>query len=36
MDAAGDFNAALGSYCHQADFVLITFRLGKVFRDATS
>src|SRR5215472_11163053 len=35
-DAAGDFYAALGSDCHRADFVLITFRLRKVSREATS
>jgi hypothetical protein len=32
MDAAGDFNATLGSYCHQADFVLVTFRLQGLSR----
>src|SRR5262249_31450033 len=35
-DAAGDFYAALGSDCHWADYVLITFRLLKISRDATS
>src|SRR5215468_39418 len=36
MDAAGDCYAALGSDCHRADLVLITFRLRKGSRDATS
>src|SRR5712692_8617137 len=35
-DAGGDYYAALGSDCHRSDFVLITFRLGKIPRDATS
>src|SRR4029077_13610136 len=35
-DAAGDLYPALGSYCHGADFTLITFRLRKDSRDATA